>query len=354
MAPDPVILGKLVSNRYILGMTQFSMGVIFNMTTFFALITSGIIKQSTGLYLLFLMVADTLYLLCTVFMEEFYNPLIDVDIFDQSGEGVLLCQIVYFFREMCYYWRWYLVAIMVIDRCLLVSGTLEMPRLRIFAVIMTLVGLAISSGLAGYWIYWVDNELFVNGFVAGGCRFTLAPLQPDTGKPDTSSTWFIMEAIGTASLVWSINRNLNCFKTLKKNPTHVRICAYLINLFLFAVHILYPDGILGMITLISSIVLLSRLNGKAAENLDADDYSLSKVVVGIAFVNLLLHVPYLVVNCIIKYIDRAFDTYDLSETIDTNLTYAATITSKARDFEMCIAFWVLIFARPFRAAFCKN
>ena len=199
MATESEILGKLFSNRYILGMTEFSMGVIFNMTTFFALFTSGIIKQSTGLYLLFLMVADTLYLLCTVFMEEFYNPLIDVDIFDQSGEGVLLCQVVYFFREMCYYWRWYLVAIMVIDRCLLVSGTLEMPRLRIFAVIVTLIGFAISAGLAGYWIYWVDNELFPDGFVAGSCRFTFAPLQPDTGKPDTSSTWFIMEAIGIST-----------------------------------------------------------------------------------------------------------------------------------------------------------
>ena len=196
MAPDPEIMGKLQSNRYIIGMTEFSMGVIFNTITCIALFTSGLIRQSTGFYLLFLMIADTLYLLCTVLMEEFYNPLIAVDVFDKSGEGVLLCQVVYFFREMCYYWRWYLVAIMIIDRCLLVSGTLEMSRLRIFAVITTLVGMAISAGLAGYWIYWVDNDLFENGFVAGKCKFTLAPIQPETGKPDTSSTWFIMEAIG--------------------------------------------------------------------------------------------------------------------------------------------------------------
>ena len=122
MAPDPEIMGKLQSNRYIIGMTEFSMGVIFNTITCIALFTSGLIRQSTGFYLLFLMIADTLYLLCTVLMEEFYNPLIAVDLFDKSGEGVLLCQVVYFFREMCYYWRWYLVAIMIIDRCLLVSG----------------------------------------------------------------------------------------------------------------------------------------------------------------------------------------------------------------------------------------
>ena len=199
MAPDPEMISKLQNNRYIIGMTQFSMGIIFNTIAFLVLLITGIIRQSTGFYLLFLMIADTLYLLCTVLMEEFYNPLIAVDVFDKSGEGVLLCQVVYFFREMCYYWRWYLVAIMIIDRCLLVSGTLEMSRLRIFAVITTLVGMAISVGLAGYWIYWVDNNLFENGFVAGKCKFTLAPIQPETGKPDTSSTWFIMEAIGILS-----------------------------------------------------------------------------------------------------------------------------------------------------------
>ena len=81
------------------------------------------------------------------------------------------------------------MAMMVIDRCLLVSGTLEMTRLRILAVIVTLVGMAISAGLAGYWIYWVDNDLFPHGFEAGKCRFKLAP------AGDTTSTWFIMEAI---------------------------------------------------------------------------------------------------------------------------------------------------------------
>ena len=190
MPVDPVIVNTLMTNRYILGMSEFSLGVIFNITTFFALFTSGIIRQSTGFCLLFMMVADTLYLLCTVLMEEFYNPLIGVDVFDESGEGVLLCQVVYFFREMCYYWRWYLLALMIIDRCLLVSGMMEMIRLRIFAVIMTLIGMGISAGLAGYWIYWVDNDLFRNGFVPLKCKFTLAP------EGDNTSTWFIMEAIG--------------------------------------------------------------------------------------------------------------------------------------------------------------
>ena len=117
MAPDPEMISKLQSNRYIIGMTQFSMGIIFNTITFLVLLITGIIRQSTGFYLLFLMIADTRYLLCTVLIEEFYNPLIAVDVFDKSGEGVLLCQVVCFFREMCYYWRWYLVAIMIIDRC---------------------------------------------------------------------------------------------------------------------------------------------------------------------------------------------------------------------------------------------
>ena len=127
-----------------------------------------------------------------------------------------------------------------------------------------------------------------------------------------------------------------------------------ITTFMFSVHILYPDAILGVIILVSSVVLLNRLNSKAAEDLSGDDYGFTKAIVGLAFVNLLLQVPYLVVNCLIKYIDRAWDVYDLSETIDTNLTYASRITSKTKDFEMCITFWILIFARQFRAAFCKN
>ena len=198
---ESIIIGKLQTNRYIIGMSEFSIGVIFNITTFFVLVVSGIIRQSTGFYLLFLMIADTLYLLCTVLMDEFYNPLIDVDVFAESGEPVLLCQVTYFFREMCYFWRWLLLAMIVIDRCLFVSGV-EMPRLRIFAVITSLVGLAVSAGLAGYWIYWVNNDLIPGDYASKGCHFKAAP------PGDKSSTWFFMEAIGKNTRLLIVNNNV--------------------------------------------------------------------------------------------------------------------------------------------------
>ena len=106
--------------------------------------------------------------------------------------------------------------------------------------------------------------------------------------------------------------------------------------------------------LISSVTLLGRLNSKAADSLDGSDYNLSKAIVGLAFINLLLQVPYLVVDLVLLYIDRAWDAYDLSDTIDTNIRYTSVITSKAKDFQMCITFWILIFSRHFRSAFCKN
>ncbi len=77
---DPIVAGKLLQNRFILGMTEFSVGVVFNLVTLIALFTSRIVQQSTGFYLLFFVISDTLYLTCTVFMEEFYNPLIGKDV----------------------------------------------------------------------------------------------------------------------------------------------------------------------------------------------------------------------------------------------------------------------------------
>ena len=119
-------------------------------------------------------------------------------------------------------------------------------------------------------------------------------------------------------------------------------------------HFLYPDGILGVIILVSSVTLLNRLHSKAAEDLEGDDYGFTKAIVALAFVNLLFQAPYLVIDLIIGYVDKAWKVYGLSDAINTNLKYASIITPKAKDFSMCITFWVLIFARQFRSAFCKN
>ena len=192
MALDPVILGKVEQNRFILGMAEFSIGIIFNSLTFILVLCTGLFKQSTGLYLLFLMVADTMTLITGVLMEEFYNPLIDVDVFGDSADPLKLCQAMYFLREMFYYWRWFLMAMIVIDRCLVVSAV-STARLRIVSLIMALVLLVVSAGLAGYWISFVDDTLFaLTGglYVKGLCRITSPP------AGDSSSTWFYMDTIG--------------------------------------------------------------------------------------------------------------------------------------------------------------
>ena len=199
MAIDLVIFGKIEQNRFILGMTQFSIGIVFNSLTFLMIFLTVLFKQSTGLYLLFLMVADTMALITGVLMEEFYNPLINVDVFGDSDDPLKLCQAIYFLRETSYYWRWFLMSMIVIDRCLVASAKVEWSRLRLISLIMSLVLLVVSAGLAGYWISWVDDTLFKLSpiYVKGLCKITATP------ETDTTSTWFYMESLGKNTTTWS-------------------------------------------------------------------------------------------------------------------------------------------------------
>ena len=192
MALDLIIFGKIEQNRFILGMAQFSIGIVFNSLTFFMLFFTGLFRQSTGLYLLFLMVANTMTLITGVLMEEFYNPLIDVDVFGDSDDPLKLCQAIYFLHEMFYYWRWFLMAMIIIDRCLVVLALVEWSRLRLISFIMSVVLLVVSAGLAGYWISWVDDTFKSSpiGYTKGLCRIIPTP------QDDTSSTWFYMESFG--------------------------------------------------------------------------------------------------------------------------------------------------------------
>ena len=153
MAADPIILGKIEQNCFVLGMTAFSIIIIFNIATYFTLITTGLVKRRTGFCLLFMVVIDTISLTCGVLMDEFYDPLIDIDVFAKCGEPVILCQTVCFFKELCYYWRWLLFAMMVLDRRLLMSSKTSTPQLRISTTIFTLAGFGVSAALAGYWVY---------------------------------------------------------------------------------------------------------------------------------------------------------------------------------------------------------
>ncbi len=81
---------------------------------------------------------------------------------------------------------------LLIDRCLYVAGS-QMPRLRICAVVFSFLGMLLCAGLAGYWIYWVGEELIPDGdaYQFGACHFILSPM----GVHDTA--WFYMEILGT-------------------------------------------------------------------------------------------------------------------------------------------------------------
>ncbi len=122
----------------------------------------------------------------------------------------------------------------------------------------------------------------------------------------------------------------------------------------FSVHLAFPDVVCLLTILIAAIVLRTQLGGKGGETQDDDDYSLSKALVILAFVNILFMIPYLVVNCILLYIDRVWDTYDFSETMQENLSYAAIIFRQTKAFGFCLTFFVLLHARPFRACCCRN
>ena len=190
MAFDSVIFEKVEQNRFILGMTTFCIGILLNTLTVIILISTKLVGQTTGFYLLFLTIADTIRLISGVLMEEFYNPLIDVDVFYDSGEPVILCQIFYFLREMSYYWRWLLLAIIVIDRCLLMTHKTHSPRFTTSTITFTITSGTVSAILAGYWIYWVNDTLISGEFLPKSCLFTLTP------NHDNASVWFYMEALG--------------------------------------------------------------------------------------------------------------------------------------------------------------
>ena len=124
--------------------------------------------------------------------------------------------------------------------------------------------------------------------------------------------------------------------------------------FYFTVHLFLPDLVMVIVVLVAGIVLQSRLNGKAAQTLEPDDFNFSKAIALLAFINAIIMLPYIIVNGFILNVDKAWDTYDFSDTVDSNLKYTSRITGKFASFVLSITFFVLIFGRQFRAGCCKN
>ena len=122
----------------------------------------------------------------------------------------------------------------------------------------------------------------------------------------------------------------------------------------FPVHLIIPNIAMLIVVLVSGLVLLCHLSGKSAQTLEPDDFKLSKALVGLALLNVLFMIPYIIVNGAILYVDKTFDTYDFSATVDKNLKYTSRITEKFAYFVLCITFFVLLFGRQFRACCCRN
>ncbi len=195
---DQEVLGKIMYNRYAVGMAVFCLGILFNSVSMLLILTGGLIRCSTGIYLFLIAFSDTCVLVFGALMDEFYFDLINVDVFYDSDDPKALCQAVYFLRELFYYYRWFLLATMVVDGCLVISGRVGARNLAFFAVVFSVAWLLVSGGLAGYWIHFVGEILIgERQFTSGMCEIT-SPL-----PGDHESTWFYMDTIGMTPGPWS-------------------------------------------------------------------------------------------------------------------------------------------------------
>lgn len=181
---------KVATYSFAWGMTNFALSTIFNPLSFIAVLVQGLAKQSTGIYLLFLATADFFLLSSWVFTNEFYHWLIGVDIFEKSGEPLILCQVIIFFQEWTYIFRWAIVAILVVDRCLVVAGV-DKCRLWTASLIISIFMFVVCCGLAGYWIFWVKDDLITDAesYQYGQC------VKKSNAADDQESAVFYMHTI---------------------------------------------------------------------------------------------------------------------------------------------------------------
>ena len=122
----------------------------------------------------------------------------------------------------------------------------------------------------------------------------------------------------------------------------------------FAVHLFIPNVGLVFVVWVAAVVLQCYLNGKGAQSLESDDFNFSKAIALLAFVNVVIMTPNIIVNGLILYIDKISGVYDFSDTVDANLKYTSRIVGKVSTFVLCITFFILLFCRQFRSGCCRN
>ena len=85
-------------------------------------------------------------------MSDFYMEWIDYDIFAASGKPKELCQVMVFLQEMTVYWRFMLIVVILFDHILYIRGKGGKKCHRTASYIASAVTLAISCGLAAYFV----------------------------------------------------------------------------------------------------------------------------------------------------------------------------------------------------------
>ena len=301
-------LEKDQMNQYVLGMTAFSVGVVMNLVSAGFIASSGMLnKSSVGIYILILVLSDTVYLVTHTMMFQFYTKWIGVDIFQKAGGSVIMCQIWNFLEEFTIYFRYLMIVVILVDRYFHVSGKSSSKDLRKVVAPVLFVSVILTSALAAYWAYQV-KEILPEPYQFGTCR--IAPPR----APDKASTWFYMELF---------------------------------------VHILYPDVILNLACLVALGVLSSCVYNREEAFLEYNHYNLTKCIIALGCAHLVLQIPYLVVNCILLYVDARWNVYDFSADTHDNLVHASYITIEIKDFIFAINFFVLVFIRQFRRVVCQ-
>lgn len=116
-----------------------------------------------------------------------------------------------------------------------------------------------------------------------------------------------------------------------------------------------PDVLSFVPLVVGTIVLYIRLQTKSVKvNLDDDDLDLSRATAGVGLANIIFITPYLIVACVILWLEKNWDVFDYSETVGQNLKHAKVICRQFKHLSYCLLFFFLLFGRQFRHFCCKN
>jgi hypothetical protein len=121
----------------------------------------------------------------------------------------------------------------------------------------------------------------------------------------------------------------------------------------FMVNIVLPDAFLTIFYMIVWFMLLCVSKSKSGKGMEDEDRNITNVMLGLVLINLILRLPFIINNCIFRYLQGHHNIYDdkLSPMFWENSAYAAPITVQFKDTVHAFNFFVLLFIVKFRNAF---